>query len=105
MTIGIWVLGDQLWLEQAALKSCEPKRSNTPVILIESLYYAKQRRYHRQKLVLIWSVMRHFAEELRDRKSPKSLLSEQAGFNQRRGLYSPSVGLARIHARRLPLRG
>jgi deoxyribodipyrimidine photolyase-related protein len=67
MSIGIWVLGDQLWTEQAALKSCEPKRSNTPVILIESLYYAKQRHYHRQKLVLIWSAMRHFAKELRDR--------------------------------------
>lgn len=67
MTIGIWVLGDQLWLQQAALKTCELQQSITPVILIESLQYAKQRRYHRQKLVLIWSAMRHFAEELRER--------------------------------------
>ncbi len=66
MSIGIWVLGDQLWAEQAALASCEQERNNTPVILIESLQYAKQRRYHRQKLVLIWSAMRHFGEELRD---------------------------------------
>ncbi len=66
MSIGIWVLGDQLWAEQAALASCEQQRNNTPVILIESLQYAQQRRYHRQKLVLIWSAMRHFAEELRD---------------------------------------
>ncbi|MCA1995489.1 MAG: cryptochrome/photolyase family protein, partial [Coleofasciculus sp. S288] len=65
MTIGIWVLGDQLWLQQAALLSCEHQRKTTPVILIESLQYAKQRRYHRQKLVLIWSAMRHFAEQLR----------------------------------------
>ncbi len=64
MTIGIWVLGDQLWTQQAALQSCESTRNNTPVILIESLNYAKQRRYHRQKLVLIWSAMQHFAEEL-----------------------------------------
>lgn len=67
MTIGIWVLGDQLWAEQAALKSCEQNRNNTPVILIESLQYAKQRRYHCQKLVLVWSAMRHFAEELHNR--------------------------------------
>jgi deoxyribodipyrimidine photolyase-related protein len=65
MTIGIWILGDQLWTQQAALQSCEPTRKNTPVILIESLNSAKKRRYHRQKLVLIWSAMRHFAEELR----------------------------------------
>jgi deoxyribodipyrimidine photolyase-related protein len=65
MTVGIWILGDQLWVQQAALSSCEQKRHKTPVILIESLHYAKQRHYHRQKLVLIWSAMRHFAEELR----------------------------------------
>jgi deoxyribodipyrimidine photolyase-related protein len=65
MTTGIWILGDQLWTQQAALASCDRQRETTPVILIESLQYAKQRPYHRQKLVLIWSAMRHFAEELR----------------------------------------
>jgi deoxyribodipyrimidine photolyase-related protein len=65
MTIGIWVLGDQLWSEQAALLSCYTQREKTPVILIESDTYVRQRVYHRQKLVLIWSAMRHFAEELR----------------------------------------
>lgn len=65
MTIGIWVLGDQLWAQQAALSSCERWRDITPVILRESLNYTKQRPYHRQKLILIWSAMRHFAEELR----------------------------------------
>ena len=65
MTIGIWVLGDQLWSQQAALSSCESQRKQTPVILIESRSYAQQRPYHRQKLVLVWSAMRHFAAELR----------------------------------------
>jgi deoxyribodipyrimidine photolyase-related protein len=65
MTIGIWVLGDQLWTGQAALSSLENKRKQTPVILIESRSYAQQRPYHRQKLVLVWSAMRHFAAELR----------------------------------------
>jgi deoxyribodipyrimidine photolyase-related protein len=65
MTTGIWILGDQLWSQQAALASCDRNSQDTPVILIESWHYAKQRPYHRQKLVLIWSAMRHFAEELR----------------------------------------
>ncbi|MDJ0621066.1 MAG: cryptochrome/photolyase family protein [Calothrix sp. MO_192.B10] len=65
MNIGIWVLGDQLWSGQAALASCEQERKHTPVILIESRHYAQQRPYHKQKLVLVWSAMRHFAQELR----------------------------------------
>ena len=64
MTVGIWVLGDQLWIGQSALESCAVDKANTPVILIESLDHVKERRYHKQKLILIWSAMRHFAEEL-----------------------------------------
>ncbi|CDN15917.1 FIG00558647: hypothetical protein [Richelia intracellularis] len=65
MTTGIWVLGDQLWAGQTALSRCEREKRKTPVILIESRNCAQMRPYHRQKLVLIWSAMRHFAEELR----------------------------------------
>ncbi|NJR60086.1 MAG: cryptochrome/photolyase family protein [Cyanobacteria bacterium CRU_2_1] len=65
MTIGVWVLGDQLWTEQAALHSCADRQSQIPIILIESLGYVQEHPYHRQKLVLVWSAMRHFAEELR----------------------------------------
>lgn len=64
MTIGIWILGDQLWPQQAALASCEDNK-NTPVILIECFNHLKERWYHRQKVVLVWSAMRHFAEELK----------------------------------------
>ncbi|MDC0831660.1 cryptochrome/photolyase family protein [Geitlerinema sp. CS-897] len=69
MTLGIWILGNQLSLEQAALASVDAP-SDTPVLLIESLNFAQQRPYHRQKLVLVWSAMRHFATQLR-----------QAGWN------------------------
>jgi deoxyribodipyrimidine photolyase-related protein len=69
MTIGIWILGDQLSLTQAALQSVDLDQQ-VPVILIESAQHVRQRPYHRQKLVLVWSAMRHFAEELR-----------QAGWN------------------------
>ncbi|MDY7021327.1 MAG: cryptochrome/photolyase family protein [Cyanobacteriota bacterium] len=65
MTTGIWILGDQLWSSQAALKRCRSS-DETPIIMIESLKFVQVRPYHRQKLVLVWSAMRHFAEELRD---------------------------------------
>ncbi|MEM6452712.1 MAG: cryptochrome/photolyase family protein, partial [Cyanobacteria bacterium P01_D01_bin.105] len=65
MTVGIWVLGDQLWQGQSALESCTDNKANTPVIMIESLSHVRERRYHQQKLVLVWSAMRHFAESLK----------------------------------------
>jgi len=64
MTTGIWILGDQLYLTQAALQSCQDS-SKVAIIFIESYSHIKKRRYHKQKLVLVWSAMRHFAEELR----------------------------------------
>ena len=57
MTVGIWVLGNQLWRGQAALASGAGDRSATPVLLIESHQFARERPYHRQKLVLVWSAM------------------------------------------------
>ncbi|MFM7312003.1 MAG: cryptochrome/photolyase family protein [Cyanobium sp.] len=63
MTIGIWVLGDQLHRSQAAL-ACQAAGA-ARVLLIESVSVLNQRPYHRQKLVLVWSAMRHFAEDLR----------------------------------------
>ncbi len=64
MAVGIWVLGDQLWQGQSAIAASQSDQSDTPIILIESVNHAKERRYHQQKLVLIWSAMRHFAAEL-----------------------------------------
>jgi deoxyribodipyrimidine photolyase-related protein len=63
MKTGVWVLGDQLWLGQSALQGC--RQEQAPVLFIESLDHAQQLSYHLQKLVLVWSAMRHFAEELR----------------------------------------
>ncbi|WP_107666967.1 cryptochrome/photolyase family protein [Cyanothece sp. BG0011] len=64
MTIGIWILGNQLHSEQAALLSCKNNKQETPVIFIESHNYIQEKPYHQQKLVLVFSAMRHFAEEL-----------------------------------------
>lgn len=63
MPIGIWVLGDQLHSAQAALAAAD--RTRVRVLLVESTSVLNQRAYHRQKLVLVWSAMRHFAESLR----------------------------------------
>ena len=62
MTVGIWVLGNQLWAEQAALASVANR--DAPVLLVESTQFAQERPYHQQKLVLVWSAMRHFADAL-----------------------------------------
>lgn len=63
MTVGVWILGAQLCQNQAALNPTDDK-SSLPVILIESWQHVQERRYHQQKLALIWSAV-HFAEELR----------------------------------------
>ena len=62
MTLGIWVLGDQLNADQTALASTDPSAAR--VLLVESASVLAQRAYHRQKLVLVWSAMRHFAAGL-----------------------------------------
>lgn len=80
MTIGIWILGDQLWDKQAALNSCAEQKQQTPVILIESLRHVQQRPYHKQKLVLVWSAMRHFAQELKQQGWPVTYYEQQEDF-------------------------
>ncbi|MEL6469709.1 MAG: cryptochrome/photolyase family protein [Cyanobacteria bacterium J06623_4] len=66
MAVGIWVLGDQLWQGQSALANYANEKNKPPVILIESIDHVKERRYHKQKLILIWSAMRHFAQSLKE---------------------------------------
>ncbi|MEL6496568.1 MAG: cryptochrome/photolyase family protein [Cyanobacteria bacterium J06623_7] len=66
MTVGIWILGDRLTQRQLSLENKRDERDKTPVILIESHNYVRQRPYHQQKLVLVWSAMRHFARELQE---------------------------------------
>lgn len=59
----IWILGDQLSPTHAGLSVAEKGRD--PVLMIESKARGAFMRYHQQKLVLVYSAMRHFAEELR----------------------------------------
>ncbi len=58
----IWVLGDQLSTSISALQGLSP--SDCVVLMIESLSCGRRLPYHKQKLVLVWAAMRHFAQEL-----------------------------------------
>ncbi|MGD8415329.1 MAG: cryptochrome/photolyase family protein, partial [Candidatus Latescibacterota bacterium] len=64
------VAPDQLTDRVGPLKSADP--SSTGVILIESLWWAKRRPHHKQRIAFVFSNLRHFAAEL-----------EQAGFEVR----------------------
>ncbi|TFF91909.1 cryptochrome/photolyase family protein, partial [Candidatus Thorarchaeota archaeon] len=68
MTIGVWILGDQLSLNQSALMRSSNERNQTRAIMIESPSHVGKRPYHRQKVVLLWSAMRHFRDALRNRR-------------------------------------
>lgn len=56
-----WVLADQLSLDSPVLEGADQ------VLLIESVAGAGRLVFHRQKLHLVWSAMRHFARELENR--------------------------------------
>lgn len=55
----VWILGDQFSPHHPGLVA------GRRVVMIESLARLNQRPYHRRKLVLIISAMRHYADELR----------------------------------------
>lgn len=59
----VWITGDQCSPFNSALAGCDPAR--TRVLMIESTTHARARPYHKRKLVLIYAVMRHFADDLR----------------------------------------
>lgn len=56
----LWILGDQL--NHAAVQQLAPRR----VLLIEAYELGRKPPMHPQKLVLFFSAMRHFAQELRE---------------------------------------
>ncbi len=60
----VWILGDQLLWPHPALADCDP--AHTQVLLVESHARAARMPYHRHKLVLLFSAMRHYAQRLRD---------------------------------------
>jgi deoxyribodipyrimidine photolyase-related protein len=63
MKTTVWILGDQPSLNVSALEGLAS--SDCIVLMTESLSRAHRLPYHKQKLVFVWSAMRHSAEELR----------------------------------------
>ena len=57
----LWVLGDQLNPTLDALDAADD------VLMIEAHDFGDRRRYHSHKLTLVFSAMRHFRDDLRDR--------------------------------------
>ncbi len=60
----VWVFGDQLHRRVGVLRDREPGECR--VLFIESELKITSKRWHRQRLHLVLSAMRHFAQELRD---------------------------------------
>ncbi len=60
----LWILGNQLNKELAGFKEIDRKKD--VILLIESKKRSQWRNVHKQKLVLVFSAMRHFAEELKE---------------------------------------
>jgi len=65
-SVSIWVLGDQLLKNHPAIEAAERAhgRDHIRIVLVESSSRARKLAYHRKKLVLIFSAMRHFARRL-----------------------------------------
>ncbi|MFN3345556.1 MAG: cryptochrome/photolyase family protein [Chloroherpetonaceae bacterium] len=59
-----WILGDQLSLKNSALQQLNSQHD--VVIMVESLEHARELNHHKAKLLLCFSAMRHFREELRE---------------------------------------
>jgi deoxyribodipyrimidine photolyase-related protein len=57
------ILGDQLSLRISSLRRAE--KATSIVLMAEVMAEATYARHHKKKLVLVFSAMRHFAEELR----------------------------------------
>jgi deoxyribodipyrimidine photolyase-related protein len=74
----VWILGDQLSPEHAALSQTSPNESR--VLMIESKTRGSLLRYHQIKLVLVYSAMRHFARELRERNWEVCYYQLEQGF-------------------------
>jgi deoxyribodipyrimidine photolyase-related protein len=62
MPSGVWIIGDQSDRNASSLAFAS---KDSPIVFVESRKLCQRRPYHWQKLVLIFSVMRHFAAELK----------------------------------------
>lgn len=67
MTVSVWVLGDQLLDVHPAIAAAQASGEEIRVVMIENWLRAARLPYHRQKITLIFSAMRHYAQRLEAR--------------------------------------
>ncbi|AZB43109.1 cryptochrome/photolyase family protein [Bacillus sp. FJAT-42376] len=60
----VWVFGHQLTMKLKGIQEMDP--SKDIILMIEAKSRSRWQDYHKQKLVLLFSAMRHFAEELKE---------------------------------------
>lgn len=67
MAVTVWILGDQLCRNHPALLYALEQYSKRDIVILmlESEKRARRIRYHAKKLVLLFSAMRHYSEQLR----------------------------------------
>jgi deoxyribodipyrimidine photolyase-related protein len=67
MAVTVWILGDQLLGKHPALIAAEQQvnREQIVILMIESEALARRLPYQRKKMILLFSAMRHYAEQLR----------------------------------------
>lgn len=99
---GVWILGDQLNIRHPALQALEDRlgsaraRHSCRVLLIESSSVLNRQAFHRQKLVLVWSAMRHFAIEL-ERCGWQVERIETSSFSTALEHWTSRHGLVELH--------
>jgi deoxyribodipyrimidine photolyase-related protein len=85
----VYVLGDQLNMQVGPLSKLEP--SQTTVLMVESLERGQSVPFHKQKLGLVYSAMRHFKLEL-----------ERAGFTVNYQSCTKWIDGIRAHLEQFP---
>lgn len=91
----IWILGTQLFADHPAIRHAEQLAScdDIRIVMVESTALMGRLPYHRKKLVLVLSTMRHYAAALRERGyqvnyvHAKSMLN---GLKQHVAAYQPT---------------
>lgn len=87
----LWVFGNQLSINSEGFSKID--REEDVILLIEAKSRALWKNYHKNKLVLIFSAMRHFCDELRHqgyRVDYRQVESFQEGWDQHKQAYQPS---------------
>jgi deoxyribodipyrimidine photolyase-related protein len=95
----IWVLYDQLSWESQVLKETDPK--NTCLVFIETSAKPKKRAYHKQKLILILSAMRHFAQEAKEKGFTVLEIFHPDGYLEALKWISQHYGILKIHCMKI----